>query len=259
MFSCNLAAHDRQKWLYGELCREITSGLSGRTVCSHVFTRTIKKNICFALLQYSWSTMTSGYIDFVSGIGTRSTLHNSWCNSCSFFSWGSRLARKKILWKGGPLGVFKLTWNGGHAGRHFVLPCSVLGGRIPALCSIRGSWWKPYLQGSVCVPPPEEQQPAYTGITHWNELSFWQKRNRIPGTQSNSSLFFFFTFDHMPESQEASELFVGLSHICTPTFWCRLTVKIFGCDLSWRKPLPKAGQISENMQISEGRSWWVFV
>lgn len=72
-----------------------------------------------------------------------------------------------------------------------MLPCSVLGGRIPALCSIRGSWWKPYLQGSVCVPPPEEQQPAYTGITHWNELSFWQKRNRIPGTQSNSSLFFF--------------------------------------------------------------------
>lgn len=71
-----------------------------------------------------------------------------------------------------------------------MFPCCVLGGRIPASYSIRGSWWKPYLQASVCVPPSEKQQPAYTGIAHWNELSFWQKRKRIPGTESSSSFFF---------------------------------------------------------------------
>lgn len=70
-----------------------------------------------------------------------------------------------------------------------MFPCCVLGGRIPALYSIRGSWWKPYLQASVCVPPSEKQQPAYTGIAHWNELSFWQKRKRIPGTESSSFFF----------------------------------------------------------------------
>lgn len=67
--------------------------------------------------------------------------------------------------------------------------CCVLGGRIPALYSMRGSWWKPYLQASVCVPPSEKQQPAYTGIARWNELSFWRKRKRIPGTESSSSFF----------------------------------------------------------------------
>lgn len=67
--------------------------------------------------------------------------------------------------------------------------CCVLGGRIPGLYSIRGSWWKPYLQASVCVPPSEMQQPAYTGIAHWIELSFWQKRKRIPGTELSSSFF----------------------------------------------------------------------
>lgn len=112
-----------------------------------------------------------------------------------------------------------------------MFPCCVLGGRIPALYSIRGSWWKPYLQASVCVPPSEKQQPAYTGIAHWNELSFWQKRKRIPGTESSSSFFFFLSFDHMPESQEASELFVGLSHISALTFRCLLTVKLFVSDL----------------------------
>lgn len=112
-----------------------------------------------------------------------------------------------------------------------MLPGCVLGGRIPALYSIRGSWWKPYLQGSVYVPPSEKQQPAYTGIARWNELSFWQKRKRIPGTESSSSFFFFFLsfFDHMPESQEASELFVGLSHISELTFRCLHTV----CYLSF--------------------------
>lgn len=73
------------------------------------------------------------------------------------------------------------------------------------------------------VPPSEKQQPAYTGIARWNELSFWQKRKRIPGTESSSS-FFFLSFDHTPESQEASELFVGLSHITALTFQCLLTV-----------------------------------
>lgn len=84
----------------------------------------------------------------------------------------------------------------------------------------------------VCIPPSEKQQPAYTGIAHWNELSFWQKRKRIPGTESSSSLFFFFlSFDHMPESQEASELFVGLSHISALTLRCTLAVKLFVFDL----------------------------
>lgn len=66
------------------------------------------------------------------------------------------------------------------------------------------------------------------------EQDSWHGVERLP------FFFFFFIFDHMPESQEASELFVGLSHICTPTFWCRLTVKIFDHDLSWWKPLPKS-------------------
>lgn len=55
------------------------------------------------------------------------------------------------------------------------------GGRIQALFSIRGSWWKPYLQASVYVPLSEKQHPAYTGIARWNELSFWQKPKQIPG------------------------------------------------------------------------------
>lgn len=87
----------------------------------------------------------------------------------------------------------------------------------------------------VCIPPSEKQQPAYTGIAHWNELSFWQKRKRIPGTESSSSLSFFFSlslsFDHMPESQEASELFVGLSHISALTLRRPLAVKLFVFDL----------------------------
>lgn len=81
----------------------------------------------------------------------------------------------------------------------------------------------------MCVPPSEKRQSAYTGIAHWIELSFWQKRKRIPGTESSSS--FFFSFDHMPESQEASELFVGVSHISALTFQCLLTVKLFVFDL----------------------------
>lgn len=97
----------------------------------------------------------------------------------------------------------------------------VLGGRIPASYSIRGSWWKPYSQESVCVPPSEKQQPAYTGIARWNELSFWQKRKRIPGTAEQLPRPP--SFDHMPESREASELFVGFrtlvllsSNVCLP-------------------------------------------
>lgn len=45
------------------------------------------------------------------------------------------------------------------------------------------------------------------------------------------SLFFFLSFDHMPESQEASELFVGLSHISALTLRCPLAVKLFVFDL----------------------------
>lgn len=45
------------------------------------------------------------------------------------------------------------------------------------------------------------------------------------------SLFFFLSFDHMPESQEASELFVGLSHISALTLRCTLAVKLFVFDL----------------------------
>lgn len=80
----------------------------------------------------------------------------------------------------------------------------------------------------MCVPPSEKQQPAYTGIAHWNELSFWQKRKRIPGTAEQ--LFFPPSYDHMPESQEASELFVGLSHIRALTVQCLLTIKLFVFD-----------------------------
>lgn len=64
--------------------------------------------------------------------------------------------------------------------RHFVLPCCVSGCRIPASCSIRGSWWKPYLQTSVCVPASKKRQPVYTGIARWNGLSFLAK------TETNS-------------------------------------------------------------------------
>lgn len=39
------------------------------------------------------------------------------------------------------------------------------------------------------------------------------------------------SFDHMPESQEASELFVGLSHISGLTLRCLVTVKLFVFDL----------------------------
>lgn len=50
-----------------------------------------------------------------------------------------------------------------------------------------------------------------------------KKRKQIPGTESSSFLFFS-SFDHMLESKEASELFVGLlhmivrliSHLCSP-------------------------------------------
>lgn len=48
--------------------------------------------------------------------------------------------------------------------------------------------------------------------------------------QSRAALFFP-SFDHMPESQEASELFVGLSHISALTFRCLLAVKLFVFDL----------------------------
>lgn len=99
--------------------------------------------------------------------------------------------------------------------RHFVLPCCVSGCRIPASCSIRGSWWKPYLQTSVCVPASKKRQPVYTGIARWNGLSFLAK------TETNSW--------HRDEQlspplllsitcQEASELFVGLLDICAHTF-----------------------------------------
>lgn len=111
-----------------------------------------------------------------------------------------------------------------------MFPCCVLGGRIPALYSIRGSWWKPYLQASVCVPPSEKQQPAYTGIAHWNELSFWQKRKRIPGTESSSFFSLSLPFDHMPESKEVSKLFGGFSHISALTFRRLLAVKLFVFD-----------------------------
>lgn len=69
-----------------------------------------------------------------------------------------------------------------------------LGGRIPALYSIRGSWWKPYLQASVCVPPSERQQPAYTGIAHWNELSFLAKTETNSWHRDEQLVFFCFFF-----------------------------------------------------------------
>lgn len=80
----------------------------------------------------------------------------------------------------------------------------------------------------MCVPPSEKQQPAYTGIAHWNELSFLAK------TETNSwhrGEQLFVSFDHMPESQEASELFVGLSHISALTSQCLLMVKLFVFEL----------------------------
>lgn len=49
--------------------------------------------------------------------------------------------------------------------------------------------------------------------------------------QSRAARFFFLSFDHMPESQEASELFVGLSHISALTFRRLLTGKLFVFDL----------------------------
>lgn len=93
----------------------------------------------------------------------------------------------------------------------------ILGGRILALYSIRGSWWKPYLQASMRVSLSEKQQPAYTGILHWSELSFLAKTEK-DSWQSRAALSLFSSVDHMPESQEASESFVGLSHISASTF-----------------------------------------
>lgn len=70
----------------------------------------------------------------------------------------------------------------------------------------------------VCVPRCEKQQSAYTGIAHWNELSFWQKRKQIPGTESSS--FFFFFFRSHARVSGSQWVFVGLSHISAVTFWC---------------------------------------
>lgn len=98
--------------------------------------------------------------------------------------------------------------------RHFVLPCCVSGCRIPASCSIRGSWRKPCLQTSVCVPASKKRQPVYTGIARWNGLSFLAK------TETNSwhggeRLFPPRLLLLAITCQEASELFVGLfRHLC---------------------------------------------
>lgn len=103
------------------------------------------------------------------------------------------------------------------------------------------------MQASVCVPPSEKQQPAYSGIAHWNELSFWQKRKRIPGTVEQ--LFFFFPF--RSHAREASELFVGLSHISALTFRCLLIIKLFVFDLfEWNGFLEDV-----QLYIKNIRSW----
>lgn len=91
-----------------------------------------------------------------------------------------------------------------------------LGGRIPAY-SVSEAAGGCHICGHLCaVPSCEEQQPAYTGIARWNGLSFWQKnppKNEMNFWHRTERLFVFSSFDHMLESEEASELFVGLFHV----------------------------------------------
>lgn len=75
-------------------------------------------------------------------------------------------------------------------------------------------------------------------------------------TETNSwhrveQLFFFFSFDHMPESQEASELFVGVSHISALTSRCLLTVKLFVFDLFYWKGFLK------DIQLRNKKAWLI--
>lgn len=137
-----------------------------------------------------------------------------------------------------------------------MFPCFVLGGRIPALYSIRGSWWQPYLQASVCVPPSEKQQPAYTGIAHWNELSFWQKRKRIPGTESSSFFSLSITCQSLRKPVSCllgfHTLVLSLFDVCLPLNYLSL-IYFNGTDISktFSAATKKAWLIGEDVPISQ--------
>lgn len=101
--------------------------------------------------------------------------------------------------------------------RHFVLPCCVSGCRIPASCSIRGSWRKPCLQTSVCVPASKKRQPVYTGIARWNGLSFLAKTetNSWHGGERLFPLLSFFLRSH---ARKPVSCLLGSLDICAHTF-----------------------------------------
>ena len=67
---------------------------------------------------------------------------------------------------------------------------------------------------------PTQGQP--TGMS-----SVFGKNGKGFLAQSRAAFFFFSFFNHMPESQEASELFVGLSHVSALTFQSTLNIKLF--------------------------------
>lgn len=65
--------------------------------------------------------------------------------------------------------------------------------------------------------------------------------------QSRAAFFSPPSFDHMPESQEASELFVRLSHIRACTVHCLLTIKLFVFDYFNRTCFIKTSSADETV------------
>lgn len=100
-----------------------------------------------------------------------------------------------------------------------LFPCCDFGGQNPSIVFNQRQLVEAIFAGIYACTSVWEAAASRRRDTPLKWAQFFGKNGKGFLAESSSSLFFFFSsVDHMPESREASESLVGLSHIRAPHF-----------------------------------------